>query len=139
VKTQAAAGNSRRRNMSRCCSPNGGAARVHSGRSTAATMNFQPCRKVGARRRARQRGFELWLISDKLPQPRSLGVIGGCRFLPRGPAALASYDANYRQHRDLCGDGRAGVADRPDGRPHSAGRVVYRQADREPCPGALSS
>ena len=38
------------------------------------------------------KSFELWLISDKLPQPRSLGVIGGGDFTAR--PVLASYDAD---------------------------------------------
>ena len=38
------------------------------------------------------KSFELWLISDKLPQPRSLGVIGAGDFTAR--PVLASYDAD---------------------------------------------
>jgi len=38
------------------------------------------------------KSFELWLVSDKLQRPRSLGVIGGNDFT-RHPA-LASYDAD---------------------------------------------
>ncbi|MFT4115479.1 anti-sigma factor domain-containing protein [Bradyrhizobium sp.] len=55
-----------------------------------ATRNFT-VRKVGA---APQPGksFELWLISDKLPRPRSLGVIGANDFTAR--PLLASYDAD---------------------------------------------
>ena len=47
----------------------------------AATRNFT-VRKVGA---AAEPGssFELWLISDKLPKPRSLGVIGASDFTSR--------------------------------------------------------
>jgi anti-sigma-K factor RskA len=37
------------------------------------------------------KSFELWLISDKLPQPRSLGVIGASEFTAR--PVLSSYDA----------------------------------------------
>ena len=55
----------------------------------AATKNFT-VRKVGADAEA-GKSFELWLISDKLPQPRSLGVIGGSDFTAR--PVLASYDA----------------------------------------------
>src|ERR1700687_5955478 len=54
----------------------------------AATKNFT-VRKVGASADP-GKSFELWLISDKLPQPRSLGVIGGGDFTAR--AVLASYD-----------------------------------------------
>lgn len=37
------------------------------------------------------KSYELWLVSEKLPQPRSLGVIGGTDFTV-GPA-LADFDA----------------------------------------------
>lgn len=54
----------------------------------AGTKNFT-VRKVGA---AQQPGksYELWIVSDKLQRPRSLGVIGGNDFTTR--PALASYD-----------------------------------------------
>ena len=55
----------------------------------AATKNFT-VRKVGADAEP-GKSFELWLISDKLPQPRSLGVIGGSDFTAR--PVLADYDA----------------------------------------------
>jgi anti-sigma-K factor RskA len=55
-----------------------------------ATKNFT-VRKVGAAAEP-GKSFELWLISDKLPQPRSLGVIGSGDFTAR--PMLASYDAN---------------------------------------------
>lgn len=48
-------------------------------------------RKVGAQAEP-GKSFELWLISDKLPQPRSLGVIGGSDFTAR--PVLADYDTN---------------------------------------------
>jgi anti-sigma-K factor RskA len=54
----------------------------------AATKNFT-VRKVGASPEP-GKSFELWLISDKLPQPRSLGVIGSGDFTAR--PVLASYD-----------------------------------------------
>jgi anti-sigma-K factor RskA len=38
------------------------------------------------------KSFELWLVSDKLPRARSLGVIGGNDFTTR--PALASYDTD---------------------------------------------
>jgi anti-sigma-K factor RskA len=47
----------------------------------AATKNFT-VRKVGADAEP-GKSFELWLISDRLPQPRSLGVIGGSDFTAR--------------------------------------------------------
>ncbi|WP_027578778.1 anti-sigma factor [Bradyrhizobium sp. Ai1a-2] len=55
----------------------------------AATRNFT-VRRVGATPEP-GKSFELWLISDKLPQPRSLGVIGAYEFTER--PALSSYDA----------------------------------------------
>ena len=55
----------------------------------AATKNFT-VRKVGADAEP-GKSFELWLISDRLPQPRSLGVIGGSDFTVR--PVLAGYDA----------------------------------------------
>jgi anti-sigma-K factor RskA len=55
-----------------------------------ATKNFT-VRKVGATPEP-GKSFELWLISDKLPRPRSLGVIGGGDFTAR--PVLAGYDAD---------------------------------------------
>jgi anti-sigma-K factor RskA len=55
----------------------------------AATRNFT-VRKVGADAEP-GKSFELWLISDRLSQPRSLGVIGGSDFTAR--PVLADYDA----------------------------------------------
>jgi anti-sigma-K factor RskA len=46
-------------------------------------------RRVGAEPPA-GRSFELWLVHDKFPAPRSLGVIGEQEFTR--PAALAQYD-----------------------------------------------
>jgi anti-sigma-K factor RskA len=63
------------------------------------------------------KSFELWLISDKLPQPRSLGVIGSGDFTAR--PVLASYDpdlintATYAVTVEQAGGS-------PDGKPHSA-------------------
>src|SRR6478735_2532831 len=55
----------------------------------AATKNFT-VRKVGTDAEP-GKSFELWLIHDRLPQPRSLGVIGGSDFTTR--PVLADYDA----------------------------------------------
>ncbi|OKO70809.1 anti-sigma factor [Bradyrhizobium sp. AS23.2] len=55
-----------------------------------ATRNFT-VRKVGATLEP-GKSFELWLISDKLPRPRSLGVIGTGDFTAR--PVLGSYDAD---------------------------------------------
>jgi anti-sigma-K factor RskA len=81
-----------------------------------ATKNFT-VRKVGASAEP-GKSFELWLISDKLQRPRSLGVIGGDDFTSR-PAGLASYDADtinaatYAVTTEQAGGS-------PDGNPHSA-------------------
>jgi anti-sigma-K factor RskA len=80
-----------------------------------ATRNFW-IRKVGASAEP-GKSFELWLISDKLPQPRSLGVIGSGDFTAR--PVLASYDpelintATYAVTVEQAGGS-------PDGKPHSA-------------------
>jgi anti-sigma-K factor RskA len=79
-----------------------------------ATKNFT-VRKVGATAEA-GKSFELWLISDKLPRPRSLGVIGGDDFTAR--PVLSSYDADtinaatYAVTVEQAGGS-------PDGNPHS--------------------
>ena len=80
-----------------------------------ATRNFT-VRKVGA---AAEPGssFELWLISDKLPKPRSLGVIGASDFTSR--PVLASYDADLVKLATYAVTvERAGGS--TDGNPHSA-------------------
>jgi len=56
----------------------------------AATKNYT-VRKVGADAEA-GKSYELWLVSDRLPQPRSLGVIGGSEFTAR--PVLAAFDSN---------------------------------------------
>jgi anti-sigma-K factor RskA len=56
----------------------------------AATKNFT-VRKVGATPEP-GKSFELWLVSDRLQRPRSLGVIGNRDFVSR--PALASYDSD---------------------------------------------
>lgn len=55
-----------------------------------ATKNFT-VRKVGATPEP-GKSFELWLISDRLPRPRSLGVIGSGDFTAR--PVLAGFDAD---------------------------------------------
>jgi anti-sigma-K factor RskA len=54
----------------------------------AGTKNFT-VRKVGAEAEA-GKSYELWLVSDKLQAPRSLGVIGGGDFTTK--PVLSSYD-----------------------------------------------
>jgi anti-sigma-K factor RskA len=56
----------------------------------AGTRNFT-VRRVGATPEP-GKSYELWLVSDKLQRPRSLGVIGGNDFTTR--RALASYDTD---------------------------------------------
>ncbi len=80
----------------------------------AATKNFT-VRKVGADAEP-GKSFELWLISDKLPQPRSLGVIGGAEFTAR--PVLSSYDAGTINSATYAVTvEQAGGS--PDGKPHS--------------------
>jgi anti-sigma-K factor RskA len=55
-----------------------------------ASKNFT-VRRVGATPEP-GKSFELWLVSDKLQRPRSLGVIGGNDFTTR--PALNAYDAD---------------------------------------------
>jgi len=81
----------------------------------AATRNFT-VRKVGAAAEP-GRSFELWLISDKLPRPRSLGVIGNGDFTAR--PVLASYDSDVINNATYAVTvEQAGGS--PDGVPHSA-------------------
>jgi len=80
-----------------------------------ATRNYT-VRKVGANAEP-GKSFELWLISDRLPRPRSLGVIGGGDFTAR--PVLASYDAEIINGATYAVTvEQAGGS--PDGNPHSA-------------------
>jgi anti-sigma-K factor RskA len=80
-----------------------------------ATRNFT-VRKVDATAEP-DKSFELWLISDKLPRPRSLGVIGNGDFTAR--PVLASYDADTINSATYAVTiEQAGGS--PDGNPHSA-------------------
>jgi anti-sigma-K factor RskA len=99
----------------------------------AATKNFT-VRKVGATAEP-GKSFELWLISDKLPQPRSLGVIGNGDFTAR--TGLASYDtdtiktATYAVTVEQSGGS-------PDGKPTSApvfaGKLIETVPSAPPAP-----
>ena len=80
-----------------------------------ATRNFT-VRKVGASAEAGT-SFELWLISDKLPKPRSLGVIGNGDFTSR--PVLASYDADMVKSATYAVTVEQSGGS-PDGNPHSA-------------------
>ena len=73
-------------------------------------------RKVGANPEP-GKSFELWLISDRLPRPRSLGVIGNDEFTAR--RLLASYDTDVINNATYAVTvEQAGGS--PDGNPHSA-------------------
>jgi anti-sigma-K factor RskA len=81
----------------------------------AATKNFT-IRKVGAQPEP-GKSFELWLISDKLPKPRSLGVIGNADFTAR--PLLSAYDTDLVNNATYAVTiEQAGGS--PDGNPHSA-------------------
>jgi anti-sigma-K factor RskA len=81
-----------------------------------ASKNFT-LRRVGATAPEPGKSFELWIISDKLPKPRSLGVITPDNFTAR--PLLAAYDpdvvnnATYAVTVEQAGGS-------PDGNPHSA-------------------
>jgi anti-sigma-K factor RskA len=96
----------------------------------AATKNFT-VRKVGATPEA-GKSFELWLISDKLAKPRSLGVIGNGDFTAR--PVLSSFDtdlvnsATYAVTVEQAGGS-------PDGNPHSAPVYTGKLIETVP-PGA---
>ena len=88
-----------------------------------ATRNFT-VRKVGASAEPGS-SYELWLISDKLGKPRSLGVIGNSDFTSR--PVLASYDADTVKSATYAVTvEQAGGS--PDGSPHStpifAGKLI---------------
>src|SRR5216683_1362752 len=99
----------------------------------AATKNFT-VRKDGAAAES-GKSFELWLISDKLQRPRSLGVIGGADFTVR--PVLSSYDtdtintATYAVTIEQAGGS-------PDGNPHSApvftGKLIEAVPPAAPAP-----
>ena len=69
--------------------------------------------------------FELWLISDKLPKPRSLGVVGSGDFTSR--PVLASYEPDIIKAATYAVTIEQGGGS-PDGVPHStpvfAGKLI---------------
>ena len=98
-----------------------------------ATRNFT-VRKVGASAEP-GKSFELWLISDKLQRPRSLGVIGGGDFTTR--PVLAAYDADVINAATYAVTiEQAGGS--PDGNPHSApvfaGKLIETVPPAAPAP-----
>jgi anti-sigma-K factor RskA len=98
-----------------------------------ATKNFT-VRKVGASAEP-GKSFELWLISDKLQRPRSLGVIDSSNFTAR--PVLSSYDADtinaatYAITVEQAGGS-------PDGKPTSApifaGKLIETVPPAAPAP-----
>jgi anti-sigma-K factor RskA len=94
-----------------------------------ATRDFT-VRKLGASAEAGS-SFELWLISDKLPKPRSLGVIGGNEFTSR--PLLASYDADLVKSATyaVTVEQAGGSA---DGNPHSAPILTGQLIETVPPP-----
>ena len=95
-----------------------------------ATRNFT-VRKVGDAAAEPGKSYELWLISDRLGAPRSLGVIGAGDFTAR--PTLASYDADIVKGATyaVTVEQQGGS---PDGKPTSA-PVYRRQADRDRAAG----
>ena len=98
-----------------------------------ATKNFT-VRKVGAAPEP-GKSFELWLISDKLQRPRSLGVISGGDFTAR--PVLSSYDNDTINTATYAvTDEQAGGS--PDGNPHSApvftGKLIEAVPPAAPSP-----
>lgn len=89
-----------------------------------ATRDFT-IRRVGDTAPDPGKSFELWMISDQLSQPRSLGVIGSGDFTAR--AVLASYNSSIVDHATyaVTMEQEGGS---PDGVPHSApvytGRLI---------------
>ena len=83
---------------------------------TPRSAQYVAVRKVGAAAEP-GKSFELWLISDKLPRPRSLGVIGNGDFTAR--PVLASYDSDVINNATyaVTVEQAGGSA---DGVPHSA-------------------
>src|SRR5438067_1804176 len=101
----------------------------------AATKNFT-VRKVGASAEP-GKSFELWLISDKLPRPRSLGIIGNSDFTAR--PVLASYDndvinnATYAVTVEQAGGSLDGV---PHSAPIFTGKLIETVPPAAPAPSS---
>ncbi len=100
-----------------------------------ATRNLT-VRKVGATAADPGKAFELWLISDKLPQPRSLGVIGSGDFTAR--PVLASYDASVVNNATYAVTvEQAGGS--PDGKPTSPPIFTGKLIESVPAPASARS
>jgi len=90
-------------------------------------------RKVDAAPTDPGKSYELWLISDKLGRPRSLGVIGATDFTVR--PALAAYDADIINNATYAVTiEQAGGSS--DGAPHSAPVYTGRLIETVPPPSA---
>jgi len=100
----------------------------------AATKNFT-IRKVGAEPEP-GKSFELWLISDKLPKPRSLGVIGNTDFTAR--PVLSAYDTDLVNNATYAVTiEQAGGS--PDGNPHSAPVYTGKLVETVPPPAPAAT
>src|SRR5579871_1199620 len=98
-----------------------------------ATKTFS-VRKVGAAPADPGKSYELWLISDKLGPPRSLGVIGATDFTVR--PTLAAYDADIINNATYAVTiEQAGGS--PDGNPHSAPVYSGKLIETVPPPAAV--
>ena len=91
-------------------------------------------RKVDAAPAEPGKSYELWLISDRLRAPRSLGVIGATDFTVR--PTLAAYDADIINNATYAVTvEQAGGA--PDGTPHSAPVYTGKLIETVPPPEAV--
>ena len=91
-------------------------------------------RKVDAAPADPRKSYELWLISDKLGRPRSLGVIGATDFTVR--PTLSAYDADIINNATYAVTvEQAGGS--PDGNPHSAPVYTGRLIQTVPPPAAV--
>lgn len=97
-----------------------------------ATRSFM-LRRVGASPAAPGTAHELWLISDKISKPRSLGVVGDGDFTAH--QVPASYDANVINSATFAITvEQAGGS--PDGAPHSAPIYSGKLIETVPADGA---
>jgi anti-sigma-K factor RskA len=98
-----------------------------------ATRTFS-VRKVDAAPADPGKSYELWLVSDKLGRPRSLGVIGATDFTVR--PTLGAYDADIINNATYAVTvEQAGGS--PDGAPHSAPVYIGRLIETVPPPAAV--
>jgi anti-sigma-K factor RskA len=91
-------------------------------------------RKVGAAPADPDKSYELWLVSDRLGRPRSLGVIGNTDFTVR--PTLANYDADIINNATFAVTIEQSGGS-PDGAPHSAPVYTGRLIETVPPPAAM--